>query len=120
MARGKKIKQLTLTDIITVLCNYNLTHTKFPHNYMSDGDYDIPYIRGMIIDGKKQIYINSDISYEMKRETVLHELYHADSFIKGYLDGVPYEKMEQLINKATKQHLKKLWGIYKQKRGDLR
>lgn len=103
-------KELTLKDIIDVLCHYDLEHSKFPSNYVAEISEDIPIIYGMACDDKRKIFIDEEAAYETMREVVLHEIYHCHHFLKGDLDGVPHSKMEKIVTREAKDHVKKLYS----------
>lgn len=98
---------LNLKEVIETLSTYNIEHCKFPHNYMVDFGYDIPFIRGLAMDDKKLILINNEQSIEDIRESIIHELIHTVYFRKGNLR----KNIERTVQGETKKIYKKIYGV---------
>lgn len=66
---------ITLKDVVDIIADgYHIETLRFVSNYANKS-----YLYGLHIeeDGKKEILINRDLPTHEKRETILHELYHA-------------------------------------------
>jgi len=69
------LPNLTLKDFVDILADgYHVETLRFVSNYNNKS-----YLCGIHIeeDGKKEILINRDLPTPERRETILHEFYHA-------------------------------------------
>jgi len=98
---------LTLKDVIETLVTYDINHSLFPHNYMVDYFNDVPIIRGLAIDDKKLILIDSEQGNEEMRETIIHELIHT----KHYRLGDLRSQIEKIVQDETVLTYKMLYGV---------
>jgi hypothetical protein len=101
--------ELTIEDMLDILCEYTISFERFPHNYLADAFEEIPTIDGLAIDDKKQIIVNKELCNEEKKKTLLHELYHCYHYMKGDLYGLGMKKEEAVVHRETNEHFKKLY-----------
>jgi len=103
MAENKRI--LSLKDIIEIVADgYRIETLRFPHNELFKEKDDI-ILYGMHIDEgiKKEILINKDLCIKERRDTILHEFYHAFYSREGW------HQSEKMINSIVRMHYKKLY-----------
>jgi len=92
---------LTLRDIIDVLCEFSLQHTEFIY-YDEECD-------GVCLGDKRHILISKDQMLDDKRKTVIHELIHAKDLLTQ-----PDSNERSTVSRTNKVY-KELYG--EQKRG---
>jgi len=109
---GLRGYDLTIKDVIDILCHYNMKHCEFPLSFILENhpDFENEYFGGCAIDDKKTIYINSDSSLITRRKAIIHELYHAYAYLTAKHDLYSFKKMEQDTKKATERFYKKLYS----------
>jgi len=98
---------LTLKDVIETFVTYDLRHSVFPHNLISE-EYGIPYLFGMAIDNRKIILIDEDLGQEETRATLIHELLHTKHYRLGDLSE---RLVEKTVRAETKRMYKLLYGV---------
>ncbi|MHA1919529.1 MAG: ImmA/IrrE family metallo-endopeptidase [Promethearchaeota archaeon] len=82
------------------LIHYEIHHTCFPSNLMAEKSEGIYY--GITATDKKRVYINKELSFTEKRYTIMHELIHVISDIRGEKE-ISENKINELVFKMYKK-----------------
>lgn len=90
--------EMTLADVVDILTEYNVEHQK----KIVGGSY-----WGMTLPQSREIFISDEPDLGTRRQIVVHELYHAFYFRRGYDTGGP--QGEAAIAKKTSDTLVKIF-----------
>ncbi|MDO8516737.1 MAG: hypothetical protein Q7S33_01305 [Nanoarchaeota archaeon] len=97
---------ITLTtprDLIEIMTHYDIVHTIFPENKLKEATGE-NFMLGLTCDDEKKIYINNEMSQDLKRLTTIHETLHCHSYINSL--GLK----ESEINKEAYRLFEKMYG----------
>lgn len=92
--------EMTLADVVDLLTEYSVEHQK----KIAGGSY-----WGVTYPGKREIFISDEPAVGSRRDTVLHELYHAYYARLGY--DTSSRQGEAAIYLKTHEHLVKLYRV---------
>jgi len=102
MCKGcEKLKQL-LRQVVNVLADYDVIHTEFPLNLLREYQKK-DMIRGLAVDDKKRIYIDTNACSSDRREAAIHELLHVTYYQSGEMDNVGCAEEENQVIRKTKE-----------------
>jgi len=104
----KRQETLSLKDAIETLVTYDIKHCLFPHNYIAEVMEEIPIVRGLAMDDRKLILLDSEQGMEEMRETIIHELIHTKYYRLGNLRS---RNVERKVIDETIRTYKKLYGV---------
>lgn len=98
---------MTLREVVEVLVHYGLCHRLLPSSEVYGND--ATDVLGYIEHDTSNIVINSSMSIMEKRQTILHELIHADLHVRGIMDD------EETVDKTTAAMFHKIYPEYRER-----
>ncbi len=99
---------MTLREVVEVFVHYGLCHRQLPSSELYGND--ATDVLGYIEHDTNNIVVNSAMSIMEKRQTILHELVHADFHLRGIMDE------EEAVDAETVKLFHKIYPEYRERK----
>lgn len=97
LKRGQLLPPLTEADLVDILVNYDVVTGRL----ITEGE---GRVLGLTDKDKRIIYLAKDLSVPERRETILHELYHAYCDLQNIMD------VEKIVDESAKREYERHYG----------